>query len=48
MGLNDLAAFLENTDTKIEEHLSLRITTSVLAAVEDSNGEVQNLAIKWY
>lgn len=49
MALNDLHALLTNPQTSLSQDTgtATRVIEGVLKALDDANGEVQNLAVKW-
>ena len=47
MALNDLIADLQ-TNKSFDEQCQKKIVQELLRLLKDSNGEVQNLAVKWY
>lgn len=49
MSLNDLQTVLNSNNNTLQQdaQLSGRVVDGVLKALEDTNGEVQNLAVKW-
>lgn len=49
MSLNDLHSHLmsNNNPLSSDSGLSLRVIDGVIKALDDANGEVQNLAVKW-
>ena len=47
MAINDLIAELQKSTFKIESNLETGVVQLVLKLLEDKNGEVQNLAVKW-
>ena len=48
MATNDLMAELQKDSIKLDDDSERKVVCSVLRLVEDKNGEVQNLAVKWY
>lgn len=51
MQLNDLAAILNGPGSESlrnETHAAARVIDRLIKALTDSNGEVQNQALKWY
>lgn len=50
MSLNDLHSLLMSNSNilQTEPTLSLRVIDGIIKALDDANGEVQNLAVKWY
>lgn len=50
MTLNDLLSYLQSPTTTLasqEVFQNQRLIDGVIKALDDSNGEVQNLAVKW-
>ena len=47
MATNDLMAELQKDSIKLDDDSERKVVCSVLRLVEDKNGEVQNLAVKW-
>jgi cullin-associated NEDD8-dissociated protein 1 len=50
MALNDLYEVLSTSQPTLltsDAHLSQRISDGVVHALNDKNGEVQNMAVKW-
>lgn len=51
MSLNDLLQILTNSKPDFLHHdynIAARTVDSIIKTLDDQNGEVQNLAIKWY
>lgn len=51
MSLNDLLSLLTNARSDFLHHdynIAARTVDSIIKTLDDQNGEVQNLAIKWY
>lgn len=51
MSLNDLLSMLTNARAEFLHHdynVAARTVDSIIKTLDDQNGEVQNLAIKWY
>ena len=48
MATNDLMTELQKDSIKLDDDSEKKVVQSVLRLVEDKNGEVQNLAVKWY
>ena len=51
MSLNDLLSILTSPNaslTQADSNLTSRVIDGVVKALDDANGEVQNLAVKWY
>lgn len=51
MSLNDLLSILTSPNASLaqtDSHLTGRVIDGVVKALDDANGEVQNLAVKWY
>jgi len=47
MATNDLMTELQKDSIKLDDDSERKVVQSVLRLVEDKNGEVQNLAVKW-
>lgn len=47
MATNDLMGELAKDSIKLDDDSERKVVHSVLKLVEDKNGEVQNLAVKW-
>ena len=47
MATNDLMTELQKGSIKLDDDSEKKVVHSVLKLVEDKNGEVQNLAVKW-
>jgi hypothetical protein len=47
MALNDLTNELQKENFSLEESTEQKVLRAVLKLLEDKNGEVQNLAVKW-
>lgn len=50
MALNDLLQLLQTAKSDLLHHdynIAARTVDSIIKALDDQNGEVQNLAIKW-
>lgn len=47
MATNDLMTELQKDSIKLDDDSEKKVVQSVLKLVEDKNGEVQNLAVKW-
>lgn len=50
MALNDILHALENSKPDLLRHdynIAARTTDSIIKTLDDQNGEVQNLAVKW-
>ena len=47
MATNDLMTELQKGSIKLDDDSEKKVVQSVLKLVEDKNGEVQNLAVKW-
>uniref|UniRef100_A0AAX7USI8 TATA-binding protein interacting (TIP20) domain-containing protein n=1 Tax=Astatotilapia calliptera TaxID=8154 RepID=A0AAX7USI8_ASTCA len=47
MATNDLMLELQKDSIKLDEDSERRVVTMLLKLLEDKNGEVQNLAVKW-
>lgn len=48
MAANDLMMELQKDSIKLDEESERKVVTMLLKLLEDKNGEVQNLAVKWY
>lgn len=51
MSLNDLLHLLSNSKPEFLHHeynVAARTVDGIIKTLDDNNGEVQNLAIKWY
>ncbi len=48
MALNDLLGYLESGISPLEDAASQKLTEVLLKCLEDTNGEVQNVSVKWY
>ena len=48
MATNDLITELQNPTFTIEENTEKKIVDKILLLMKDKNGEVQNIAVKWY
>lgn len=48
MATNDLMAELQKETIKLDEECERKVVKMLLKLLEDKNGEVQNLAVKWY
>lgn len=47
MATNDLMLELQKDSIKLDEDSEKKVVTMLLKLLEDKNGEVQNLAVKW-
>ncbi len=47
MATNDLMTELQKGSIKLDDDSEKKVVGGVLKLVEDKNGEVQNLAVKW-
>ena len=47
MATNDLMGELAKDSIKLDDDSERKVVHSVLKLVEDKNGEVQNLAVRW-
>ena len=47
MATNDLMTELQKDSIKLDDDSEKKVVQSILKLVEDKNGEVQNLAVKW-
>lgn len=48
MATNDLMSELQKDSIKLDDDSERKIVKMLLKLLEDKNGEVQNLAVKWY
>lgn len=48
MATNDLMQELQKDSIKLDEDSERKVVNILLKMLEDKNGEVQNLAVKWY
>lgn len=48
MATNDLMHELQKDSIKLDEDSERKVVNMLLKLLEDKNGEVQNLAVKWY
>lgn len=48
MATNDLMSELQKASIKLDDDSEKKIVKMLLQLLEDKNGEVQNLAVKWY
>lgn len=48
MATNDLMSELQKDSIKLDDESEKKVVKAVLRLLEDKNGEVQNLAVKWY
>ena len=48
MATNDLMAELQKDSIKLDDDSERKVVKMLLKLLEDKNGEVQNLAVKWY
>lgn len=48
MATNDLMTELQKDSIKLDDDSERKIIKMLLKLLEDKNGEVQNLAVKWY
>lgn len=48
MATNDLMTELQKDSIKLDDDSEKKVVQSVLNLVGDKNGEVQNLAVKWW
>ena len=48
MATNDLMAELQKETIRLDEECERKVVKMLLKLLEDKNGEVQNLAVKWY
>ena len=47
MAANDLMIELQKDSIKLDDESERKVVIMILKLLEDKNGEVQNLAIKW-
>lgn len=47
MATNDLMSELQKDNIKLDDESEKKVVRAVLRLLEDKNGEVQNLAVKW-
>lgn len=47
MATNDLMTELQKDSIKLDDESEKKVCRMVLKLLEDKNGEVQNLAVKW-
>lgn len=47
MATNDLMSELQKDSIKLDDESEKKVVRMVLRLLEDKNGEVQNLAVKW-
>lgn len=47
MATNDLMLELQKDSIKLDEDIERKVVSMLLRLLEDKNGEVQNLAVKW-
>ena len=48
MATNDLMTELQKDNIKLDDDSERKVVKMLLKLLEDKNGEVQNLAVKWY
>lgn len=48
MAANDLMTELQKDSIKLDDDSERKVVKMLLKLLEDKNGEVQNLAVKWY
>lgn len=48
MATNDLMTELQKDSIKLDDDSERKVVKMILKLLEDKNGEVQNLAVKWY
>jgi len=48
MATNDLMSELQKDSIKLDDDSERKVVKMLLRLLEDKNGEVQNLAVKWY
>ena len=47
MATNDLMVELQKDSIKLDDESERKVVRMILKLLEDKNGEVQNLAVKW-
>ena len=47
MAINDLTAELQRDSIKLDDESEKKVIKQLLKLLEDKNGEVQNLAVRW-
>lgn len=48
MATNDLMTELQKDSIKLDDDSERKVVKMILKLLEDKNGEVQNLAVKWW
>ncbi len=48
MATNDLITELQRDSIKLDDDSERKVVLAILKLVQDKNGEVQNLAVRWY
>lgn len=48
MATNDLMSELQKDSIKLDDDSERKVVRMLLKLLEDKNGEVQNLAVKWF
>ena len=48
MATNDLMTELQRDSIKLDDDSERKVVLAILKLVQDKNGEVQNLAVRWY
>ena len=48
MATNDLMAELQKDSIKLDDDSERKVVKMLLKLLEDKNGEVQNLTVRWY
>ena len=48
MGTSDLTTELLNQTDSLNDSISHKVVDAVLNTLQDKNGEVQNMGVKWY
>lgn len=48
MATNDLMGELQKDSIKLDDDSERKVVKMLLRLLEDKNGEVQNLAVRWY
>ena len=48
MALNDMTHQLQKDSVKLDDDSERKLVKKILNLIDDKNGEVQNLAVKWF
>ena len=48
MAINDLTHQLQKDSVKLDDDSERKLVRKILNLIDDKNGEVQNLAVKWF